>query len=253
MNSFQIKIDKIKANREDGSLQILKTTIDVILNYLTSEGFSRAELDNQITSVSKNFPDFAVLQHFISGLRSSGNTKKELLDFISDYKIKWNHVDRDISKHFLNNIDLNGSTILLHSNSRTIHTLFEEIARKKLSVNVLQTESQPGGEGELQAEYIGKLGFKVIVIKDNDVKDHLNNIDMFLIGADRIEPENIINKVGSMVIAETFYEVEKPVYVLADSRKIIDSEWPVKSELFEKVPRELITGVVTEKGLSSVI
>jgi translation initiation factor 2B subunit (eIF-2B alpha/beta/delta family) len=249
MDTFLREINKIRQNREDGSLQILENSIELIMSYLDSKTFFDNVLKYQLNLLLKTFPDFAVLHHFISGINQQGNAKREISAFVSGYKRKWHDVERNISNHFLNNITVKGSTILLHSNSRTIHVLFEEIARRNLSINVLQTESQPGGEGILQAEYLRKPGFKVILIKEDDIVNHLNNIDMFLIGSDRIEPENIINKVGSETIAKLFINVGKPVYVLADSRKIIREIWPVKSVLFEKVTRKLITGVITEKGL----
>lgn len=247
MDLFRSEINQIKKNRVDGSLQILNTTIDVIVNYLATGVFSETTLINQLNDLSKTFPDFAVLQHFITGVNKTGNTKKDFFDFISDYKIKWGDVDSKISNHFLNRIKVDDSTVLLHSNSRTVHALFEEIARRNLSVNVFQTESQPGGEGVLQAEYLRKLGFKVSVI-DDDVLNQINSIDIFLIGADRIEPENVINKVGSSAIARLFIKKGKPVFVLADSRKKTKIVSPVMSESFEKISRKLITVVITENG-----
>jgi translation initiation factor 2B subunit (eIF-2B alpha/beta/delta family) len=248
MDSFQRGIINIKQNSEDGSLQILDLTIGLIMNYLATETFSLAVLKIQLKHLSNAFPDFAVLHHFINAIEQSGNTKGEISIFISGYKQIWHGVNEKISNHFLNNTEVSDSTILLHSNSKTICALFEEIAKRKLPVKVFQTESLPGGEGELQAEYIRKLGFKVLVIKDGDVVSNLSNIDMFLIGADRIERENIINKVGSDAIAKLFVEVEKQVYVLADSRKITKSVSPVLGKLFEKIPRNLITEIITEIG-----
>ena len=137
------------------------------MSYLDSKTFFDNVLKYQLNLRLKPFPDFAVLHHFISGINQQGNSKREISTFVSSYKRKWHDVERNISNHFLNIITVKGSTILLHSNSRTTHVLFEEIARRNLSINVLQTESQPGGEGILQAEYLRKLGFKVILIKED--------------------------------------------------------------------------------------
>jgi translation initiation factor 2B subunit (eIF-2B alpha/beta/delta family) len=218
------------------------------MSYLASKTFASDILKYQLNLLIKTFPDFAVLHHFVAGIKQSGNSKRDVSKFISGYKQKWQDVEHDISNQFLSSIAVNGSTILLHSNSRTIHVLFEEIAKRKLLVKVLQMESLPGGEGILQAEYLRKLGFKVLLIKDDNIIGHLNNIDMFLIGADRIESENIINKVKSKAIAKLFIDAGKQVYVLADSRKITKSVSPVLGELFEKIPRNLITEIITENG-----
>jgi len=247
---FKNSIKQIKNNIQDGSLQILNETIEAISNYLGSEEFSVSVFNIQLKELSQTFPDFSVLQHFIAGINTSGNTNKELSSFISNYKTNWGSVDREISNHFLKNINVNDSNILLHSNSKTIQTLFEEIAKRKIRINVFQTESYPGREGVTQADYLIKLGFKVVLIKDDDVEEHLKSIDMFLIGADRIEQNFIINKIGSIAIAKLFVKKGKPVFVLADSRKIILENLPAKGELFEKVPRELVTIVITENKVN---
>ena len=247
MYDFKVQLSKIKNDRQSGSLQISNNTLNVIQEAISARDINIHDLKAMVVDLSSDFPDFAVLQHFISGINQAGNTKRELLDFISNYKQKWQNVDRDISNHFLSSIKVNDSTVLLHSNSRTIHALFEEITRRNLTVNVFQTESRPGGEGVLQAEYLRKLGFKVSVIND-DVLNQINSIDIFLIGADRIEPENVINKVGSSAIARLFIKKGKPVFVLADSRKKTKIVSSVMSESFEKISRKLITVVITENG-----
>jgi translation initiation factor 2B subunit (eIF-2B alpha/beta/delta family) len=248
MDPFLRGINKIKQNREDGSLQVLENLIDLVMSYLASETFAVDVLKYQLNLLSKSFSEFVVLHQFVAGIELSGTTKKEISSFISGYKQTWNRVDEKISNHFLNNIEVNDSAILLHSNSRTIHALFEGIARRNLRVDVFQTESLPGGEGILQAGFVKELGFDVFLIKDEEVSTYLNNIDLFLIGADRIEPENIINKVGSEAIAKLFIDSGKQVYVLADSRKITKSVSPVLGVLFEKIPRNFITEIITENG-----
>ena len=79
MDLFRSEINQIKKNRVDGSLQILNTTIDVIVNYLATGVFSETTLINQLNDLSKTFPDFAALQHFITGVNKAGNTKKDFL------------------------------------------------------------------------------------------------------------------------------------------------------------------------------
>ena len=249
MNSLRDEINRIRNNKRDGSLQILNDLILVIMKYLTSGTFSLDELKSQINSLLDSFPDFAVLQHFIVAFNQAGKSKKAISGFISEYNKKWQGVDVKISSKFLEHINLERKTVLLHSNSKTICTLFEGIAKRKSSVKVFQTESLPGGEGVKQAQLIEDLGFQVTVIKDEEVSEQLGKLDILILGADRIEPDVVVNKIGSFMLARIFEAQMKPVYVLADSRKMVESGRPVTGELFERIPRKWLTGIITEKSI----
>ena len=249
MYSFEVEIDKVRQNKQDGSLQILITTIEVIKNYLASETYTEKGLKKQLKNLSMSFPDFAVMQHFVGAINMADGSKQAISVFISDYIKKWEGLDVKISSNFLKHINLERKAVLLHSNSKTICTLFEEIAKRKLSTKVFQTESLPGGEGVKQAQLIEDLGFQVTMIKDEDVSEQIGRLDMLILGADRIEPDLAVNKIGSFMLARIFEEQMKPIYILADSRKIIESGKPVKGELFEKFPRKWLRGIITEKSI----
>jgi len=97
--------------------------------------------------------------------------------------------------------------------------------------------------------HLEDLGFQVTMIKDEDVSEQIGRLDMLILGADRIEPDLAVNKIGSFMLARIFEEQMKPIYILADSRKIIESGKPVKGELFEKFPRKWLRGIITEKSI----
>ena len=89
-----------------------------------------------------------------------------------------------------------------------------------------------------------------------------------LLGCDGVYSDGFVNKAGSLAICLAAKEYGKPVYVLADSRKI--SHYPAPKEktkapseisarahpnleilnyYFETVPHKLVTGYITEKGI----
>ena len=97
----------------------------------------------------------------------------------------------------------------------------------------------------------------------------LDDIDYAILGADRIYNDFFINKAGSYAIALLCREKSVPLYVLADSRKILNTNLPAgyKEKMrpareiwgtppsgitpvnyyFEAVPVDLITRLITEK------
>jgi len=141
-------------------------------------------------------------------------------------------------KSFINDNDLQDKSILVHSNSLAIRKLFSELARKKSNVSVYQTYSSSAGEGKMQAEYISSLGFNITFIHENAVGRFIKDIDMVVFGVDLITETELLNKTGTLSITLLFNHFGKPVFVIADSRKILRPD-----ELSEKT----INGLTNEE------
>ncbi len=246
MNRCKELFDRIAADRQSGSLKILNDTLSAVERCL-KQGFSETELSGHLQRLMEIFPDFALLHHFGNSYSKAMAESQDIAGFLSRYSSFWKNADRKVAINFLLRADPAGKTLLLHSNSRTLHALFETLRQKHISTRVLQTVSSPGYEGSVQAKHIASLGFPVKLIPDNSVGKYLRNIDMFLSGADRITPDFVINKVNTRTIAELCQTSGIPAYALADSRKFTAAYPASPAPLFEKIPRELYTGIITEQ------
>ncbi|MBM3435957.1 MAG: hypothetical protein FJY07_07070, partial [Bacteroidetes bacterium] len=200
-----------------------------------------------------------------------------LLNFIAEYRKKWSDSIIHACKNLIYHEEFGSRTILVHSNSSAIHLLFRLAGDQGLHTKVIQTISGPGNEGKVQAEILSKLGFEVDLIHENAAGKFMREIDFAVFGADVIIEDYFINKAGTLQLSLLCNFYQKPVYVIADSRKLIHAavlsevlkkmilQEPVKptEELwlnppanvkpvnywFESTPLDLITELVTEKGL----
>jgi translation initiation factor 2B subunit (eIF-2B alpha/beta/delta family) len=218
--------------------------------------------------------DFAVISHFCDFILNSFKAESiqssnDLQNIIERYRKDWQGVNSRIADVFMRNVDIKGKTVLLHSQSSTIISLFEKLKNISESVNIIQTESRPMYEGRLQAEKLAALGFNVKLVTDTGFTPLLDNIDLSILGADRIYSNVLINKTGSYAIGLLCRKKNIPVYVLADSRKFIRTDKSATETLktkpgseiwsnsprgitpvnhyFEQVPLDVITKVITEK------
>ncbi len=217
--------------------------------------------------------DFAVISHFcnymIENLGKHQKQEPVLTDLIAAYTEKWKDVNNMVAAGFLRSIEVRGKTVLLHSQSSAVISLFSKLGEKSHETGIIQTESRPVMEGRRQAEKIAGLGFSVKMVTDTGFTPLLDEIDMAILGADTIYKDHFINKTGSYAIALLCREKNIPVYVLADSRKFINSNHPkgrmekpkpdaeiwndppqnIKpvNYYFETVPINLITGFFSEK------
>ena len=122
----------------------------------------------------------------------------------------------------------------------------------------------------MQAEILAALGFRVSLIHEDAISKFMDRIDLAIFGADLITKSHFVNKTGTYPISLVFNHFHKPVYVLAESRKVIEvaeinpagaEEKKPASELypgthsnidvhnlyFETVPLSVVTKVFFEK------
>ena len=169
-----------------------------------------------------------------------------------------------------------GDKILTHSYSSTVMAMIREASIRHKNIEVITTRSGPGGTGEQIAEELGHRRIEVTFIDDAAVGLYLPIVNKVMLGADRVCADGkVINGVGSYQVALVSERAKIPCYVLCDTLKfdpgirsdevdledrepsevvgvgILPAGVSVKNPHFDITPLELITGVVTEKGLLS--
>lgn len=139
-----------------------------------------------------------------------------------------------------------GEKILTNSNSLAIRRLLKLLRDQGKDIEIYVTESKPGKEGVLLAEYAESLGFKVYLIVDSATRFFIKNINKVFVGAEAIASNGaIVSKIGTSLIALVAYEAHKRVFVVAPSMKF--SYETIHGELL-KVPEGAID-LILEPGL----
>lgn len=147
---------------------------------------------------------------------------------------------------------LDGATVMTHSASGTVREAFQQTSPAK----VICTASEPVGEGRAFAEEWREAGLDVELIEDDEAPSRVRDASILLIGADTVFRDGTIcNKVGTIPLAKAAAEAGVPTVVAAEVIKLAPvpgSQAPeladVERSLFEMVPPDLITEVVTEEG-----
>ena len=152
------------------------------------------------------------------------------------------------------------------SNSNTLLNYFKIFANDVKDISVIVCESRPVFEGRTFAENLIQLGVNVKLITEAMIANEIKNIDAAVIGADSIlQNGNVINKVGSRILAITSKYYNKPFYVLSDKSKTsntnfinqkdrpVEEIWDsnkrkieIENYYFEEIEKELITKIFTE-------
>ena len=162
----------------------------------------------------------------------------------------------------------NSSRVGTLSYSKAVRKSLEYSADKIKSLII--SESQPGGEGVRLANDLAQTIKGVILIPDMLWARYIQNCDIIIIGADSITEDGVINKTGSLLLALLAREFEIPLLIAGSRLKLIPHSIILKTSpknlpndkldfhisknveihypIFEIVPFNLITYIVTEKG-----
>jgi ribose 1,5-bisphosphate isomerase len=175
------------------------------------------------------------------------------------------------------NLIHDGSRLFTHSRSSTVLEALIEARCAGKQFEVFATESRPMFEGRKLASELSSKGINVTVIADAAAALFIARGDlianMILVGADKVTPEHVVNKIGTSMIALAARERGLPVYAVSDTSKFIAADyladgirdqrdlrelWPdapegvaVANSYFEPAPLAYFTGIITELGVLS--
>ena len=165
--------------------------------------------------------------------------------------------------------------VLTHCHSSTVMNMLIEAKKNGKTFEVVCTESRPVFQGRLTAKDMLDAGIKTTMIVDSAVRTFMNDIDLVFVGSDAITSEgNVINKIGTSMVALAAKEARTPFYVVSELLKF-DPEtvhgeyerieersqnevWPdapgglvIRNPAFDVTRREFIHGIICEEGIIS--
>jgi translation initiation factor 2B subunit (eIF-2B alpha/beta/delta family) len=102
-------------------------------------------------------------------------------------------------------------------------------------------ESRPRNEGTILASDLARAGIPVNISVDANIPILVKNSKAVFLGADAVTPTYFVNKTGSAIVLEFAAKYRKPVFVVADTGKII-SDRIYKFIPDENPAKEIISG-----------
>ena len=227
-------LNDVRGDRISGSGRLLKNLTNGLLQVFLEDTVPGAAelkiLEMLLQDFHAGMRDFALVRHFTGELLAYIKGQKEistkqLYNRILDYNRKWENTNTRLANLFLEKVSLSGKTILTHSQSSSIQELLINFAEPG-ETGIIQTESRPMYEGRKQAQELAAHGFEVSLITDTGYTVLMDDIDLVILGADSVWADCFVNKTGSWAIALIAARHDKPVYVLADSRKLTPAPMP---------------------------
>ncbi len=166
-----------------------------------------------------------------------------------------------------------GAKVLTHCHSSTVMKILKQAKLDGKQFELFCTESRPVFQGRITAKEMLEAGIKTTMFVDSAVRHFINKVDFVVVGADAITSEgNVINKIGTSMVALAAKEARTPFYVATELLKFEPSTvlgnyekieqrnpkevWDsppeglvIKNPAFDVTRREFIHGIICEEGI----
>lgn len=170
-------------------------------------------------------------------------------DFVADLRSRYDHSLWRAAEMASRRV-LNGEKVLTNSNSLAVRRLLKTLHDQGKEVVLYVTESRPGNEGLLMAEYAENLGYSVHLIVDSAARFFMKDIDKVFVGAEAIASNGaVVSKVGTSLISLVAKEARKRIFVIAPSFKL--SYETIHGELL-RVPEKDFSALVSSEDIAKL-
>ena len=249
-------IEGIAGDRTSSASRLARVGLETMA-LATLEGAGRkdpAVLTEIARQISNAQPAMAIVHnvvHLFARLVAEGHEPMEVLREI--------HAELDsarerIGKTFLK-VAPDKATVLTISHSESVRSCLLAAHGKRRIAGVLVMESGPTLEGRAMAKILEGDGLPATVIPDDQGPVRIGDAAYALVGADAVLRDgSVVNKKGTLALARAASTGGKPLYVACETLKFdarFDAgTWPGgrTMDLFDLVPGNLVTTVVTERG-----
>jgi translation initiation factor eIF-2B subunit delta len=265
------KIKGIKFDRTSGASKIALNALDVLRFFTKTSKLEtcRSFKENFIEVGRKLFetrPNMAPVQNLVAQIAYEVGTLEEH-DLASVRKFAESRIDK---MHKESEVAVKkcaewGTTIIGDADclascsySSTVCETFRvsKQAAKTFKVFVAESRSDDGRfhYGEIMGEFLRSIDVRAEVFPDNEIHNYVSDAECVLVGADSVLCDvSVINGKPTAEVAVAAKECGIPFYSVCETSKVnVLSYLGKKVELkegFDLTPANLITGLVTERGL----
>jgi translation initiation factor 2B subunit (eIF-2B alpha/beta/delta family) len=283
---MRINIKEILDDNISGSYSLTEKSLNVFKQYIeeviktntpAEEVFDEIHINAR--QLVKSQPNMALLRRYnytlvthFKRLLTSEKDRQKILDGLIE---KIDSFKKEMADN-LKAVAINGSKTITNFNKvLTISnsTVVKKILRTAIDMNrkfdVVCLKSDPPNEGVSLAEELVDWGIKVTLVADSQAGTIMEEMNLVLVGADRLVETGFVNKAGTLAACLVANHYNVPVYLAAETTKILkESERLIKkveknphevysgkkeievcNSYFEKIPLNLVSKVISEEGV----
>jgi translation initiation factor 2B subunit (eIF-2B alpha/beta/delta family) len=283
---MSLDISEILGDNTSGSFTITRNSLTKYIEYLKGETDSKTDLEslfeeiqNAAKELVKSQPNMALIRRtnysFVSYFKRFLKSEKSRKDVIKMMIAKLQETEKELNENlkaiseYGSRLITNFNKILTFSSSTMVRQIFEKADDFKRKFEVYCLKSDPPLEGVMLAEHLSKRDIKTTIVADSQAGAVMNDMNMVLVGADRLYENGFVNKAGTLAVCLLARHYNVPVYLAVETIKILkESERSIKqvegdkaevytgkknidvyNGYYEKIPLDLVNKVICEEGV----
>lgn len=266
------RIEQVRNDREHGSRWLVRETIailrDIAMNEAMTPDERLQELQRAGVELAQARPAMAAIGGAVARILNAPGGLAGMAQEASDLLAAYDSAPERIASFACPVLQ---GTLMTLSISGTVLDVLRACAATIERVIVL--ESRPRYEGRETAAALAKRGIAVTLITDAQADIFLPFSQAVVVGADSVLADGgVLNKAGTALLAWAARGHNVPFYVLCETLKISPQHWTgdlskleekeaeevlerpiagvsVRNFYFDYTPPQLVTGVITERGI----
>lgn len=283
---MNLDIKDLLDDNKSGSYTITANTLNLFKKYILIQKKSEIDIDTVFGEVHsavkillRHQPNMVLLRKscnsVVSHFKRILKTSRERCELLDAVEKRIEAILQELESN-VENISLNGAKIITNfnkimtiSNSTIVNFVLKKADSQKRKFELYCLKSSPPTEGVLFAENMNKCGIKTTLVPDSQAGIVLSDMNMVLIGADRLYEGGFVNKSGTLALCLLARHYNVPVYLAVETLKILkESEHSIKqtdgdpnevynskngisviNRYYEKIPLNLVSKVISEEGV----
>ncbi len=227
----------LREDRLHGSTQLYASALEALMVCAVGRPGDWARWARELAAAHPSLAAFRYLSDQLNQLRSQprDRVQSRVGNMLRDLESYRERVRGELAPRLGPN-----AKVAVHSHSRVVVELLEDLDQAGRLAGVWCGRSLPGGEGAAMAEALACLSAPVVLCEDEQLRARLPEMDALLLGADAFTDKAFLNKIGTRSLCRKAGAVGAQVHVLAQSFKHVPADWgPPAGEppLFEWTPR----------------
>jgi translation initiation factor 2B subunit (eIF-2B alpha/beta/delta family) len=265
------KIDQLKNDRIHGAGWTSREAISILgLAINESEARNTSEMLKEIKTIaaeiSRAKPNMVSISNYVHQILNNVTIAAESTKNIHTLKTIASAATREIIKlsedasnlasayggRIISNLD----TVITCSYSATVCMALQLAWEEKTKFHVLVAESRSNDDtfGRLTAKQLKEHQIPVEIIKDESITKRISSANKAIVGADSILSDgSLINGTPTLALAMAARDAKIPFFAICETAKFDTKDYIDKTKApeigLDKVPPDLITGIVMEKGV----
>lgn len=280
MDIFKIFKENKLVDSVNAMQQAAKTT-NSLISLISDSKVSQSVRDmlKGLRTILTEKPNIASVNHYINHFLLQIEPENQpivIRELLEVFHERWKNVDRKTAEVASNTFDFEHKTVLIHGKEMAVQSLIEWLNVNQKKVNIIQLISKQDDYGKEQASNLATMEIPVKAMDLAGAGQYLEQADVVLMGCEVVMHERFIVRSGAHLLCAAAKHYNKPVYVLADTRRILNKKYfpqsvldrligkyqkpaselwkdaPEKVEVtfdfMEEVPNDLVTAFIFEKA-----